>query len=519
MINAGDFLVSTARKYPEKTAIVFREQRISYRELNLRVNRLAHHLLDMGVRKGDRVGFMLYNSNQFLEIVYACFKIGAVAVPLNFRLHPREVKWCLDNVGCKVFAYGAACAGQVNPVKQEFSTVEQIIYSGPEAPGGEHHFETLTSAGSEEEPKVRVEPDDPAYCIFTGGTTGVMKAPVHTHRSAFFGVMAALVTGRITVDEVLATSIPYFHIGGFAHTRALPAVGGTIVLVETFDPQEILKVIERERATWLTLLPPTILTRLIDVPNFKDYDLSSVKKISTSAGAFPKQVMLRVLDVFPNANIFYGWGMTENNATGGTQGVITREMIEQDLPQVKSIGREAFLSEIKLVDEEGKEVPLGEVGEAVVRFPGNMVGYYGQPELTAETIKDGWLHTGDLMKKDEKGYYYFVGRKKDMIKTGGENVFAEEVEKVILTHPAVEMCAVIGLPDEKWGEAVTAVVKLRQGKTATEEEIIDHCKQVLASYKKPQKIIFVEQFPVTDAGKIRKYMLVQQFSEELGLRS
>jgi acyl-CoA synthetase (AMP-forming)/AMP-acid ligase II len=513
MKNIGEILVLNANRYPEKTAILYQEQRLTYRELNERVNRLSHHLADLGVRKGDRVGFMLYNSNQFVEIFFATVKLGAIAVPFNFRLVPREIKWALDHIGCKIFAYSQRCATQVEPIKEDIPNVEHLIYSGETLPPGEHHFEMFTREGDVAEPVVQVGTEDPAYLIFTGGTTGLPKAAVHTHH----GSIADAVTLNLRMkmwdpDQVHVTQVPMFHIGGLGLMRSFLLVGGMQVLLETFDPLEILRVIDQEKATYITLLPPATYIRLMDLPNIKDYDLSSVMGVGGSAGVLPKALMLRLLDTFPNAFLLYGWGSTEMG-NGGTQNLITRALVESDSERIRSVGREVPFLEARLVDEKGKEVPVGEIGEAVVRGPSVMKEYFNQPELTTQVMKDGWFHTGDILRKDQDGFYYFADRKKDMIKTGGENVFAPEVETVIMSHPAVELCAVIGVRDPVWSEAVMAVIKLRKSATVTEEEIVEHCKLNLSSYKKPRRIAFVDSFPQNDVGKILKFKLREQYSQ------
>ncbi len=512
-MNLGDFLYKSAVKYPEKTALIIQDRRFSYRELNERVNRMAHHLQDMGVRKGDRVGFMFYNSNQFIEIYFATVKIGGVAVPLNFRMVPREVKWILDNSGCKVFAYGQACAEQVAPIKHELPKVEHLIYSGDHnAPAGEHHFESLTQEGPTKEPNVSIGLEDPVLIIYTGGTTGVPKGGVHTHASAIFNAITNVMKKKqCDSDETVIIQVPMFHNAGLYFIDTFTMLGGTLVVFNKFDGPGIMQLIEQERVTELCLLPPATYVRLLDVPNFKDFDTSSVKYLDTAAGAFSKSLVLKMLDSFPNAAISYAYGLTE--CWGGPVNIITREMVAQNSPKAAGVGTPLPFQEIRVVDDNGKDVPVGETGEAIIRGPNNMQGYFEQPELTAETIKNGWVHTGDLIKKDEDGFIYFVDRKKDMIKSGGENVFAVEVEQVIMGHPSVEICSVIGVPDPKFGEAVMAVIKLRPGMTATEEEITDHCKQNLSSYKKPRRFAFVDTFPVSDAGKIQKFKLREHYSK------
>lgn len=509
----GEMLLSMVRRYPEKTAVVFRGQRISYGQLNDRINRLAHHLMDMGARKGDRIGIMFLNSSQFIESFFAAAKIGAIAVPLNFRLVPREVKWCLEVTGCSIFLYGQEFSPLVDAVKADLSTVRHLIFSGEQAPANEIDYQALIEKGDAGEPSVNLIDEDPAYIIFTGGTTGTPKAAVHTHKGSFFDVIERLIRLRISDNnEVCLNQIPMFHVAGLGMMKYALLTGGTMVVVETMDPTAILKLIDNERATYLALLPPSTYLSLLDHPDFSDYDTSSITRMLTAVAALPKPLMLKLFDGFPNAELIYGWGQTETGM-GGAVGWITRSMVESDSEKINSVGPAFLFSDIKLVDTEEQEVPVGEIGEAWVRSPSNMKAYFGQPEMTAKTIKDGWVATGDILKKDQDGYYYFMDRVKDMIKTGGENVFAQEVEKVIMSHPAVEICSVIGIPDVKWGERVTAVVKLRNGYAVTEEELQEHCKAHISSYKKPRQVIFVDEFPVSDTGKVQKFKLRELYAK------
>jgi acyl-CoA synthetase (AMP-forming)/AMP-acid ligase II len=512
-MNVGDLLVLNAGRYPKKTAMVYRGRRFTYLEFNQRVNRLAHNLMDLGVRKGDRVGYMFFNSNQSAETFFATQKIGALAVPMSFRLVSREVKWILDNASCKAFVYGDAFKEVVEPVKEEFETVELEICSGKSCPSGAEDFERLCTEGTAEEPGVEVGFEDWARIQFTGGTTGLPKGAVHTHRSSLFTCITGLIRMSISEpSEVMLNQVPMFHNTGVSHLLFSVATGACFVIVETFDPVEILKLIEEERGTYLCLLPPVTYLRLMDVPNLEDFDRSSVRKLLTSAGSLPQSVVMRLYDTFPDAVLLYGWGLTETGPGGGLHR-IPRSMVENEPEKVKSVGLETPFLQVRVVDGQGRDVGPGEVGEAIIRSPSNMEGYFGQPELTAQTIKDGWVYTGDLVKKDEDGYIYIVDRKKDMIKSGGENVYAQEVEAIILTHPSVENCAVIGVPDPVFQEAVMAVVKLREGAKATEEEIIDHCKKSLSSYKKPRRVDFVEGFPLDSIGKIQKFRLREQYGQ------
>lgn len=509
-MNVGYLLVLNANRYPDKTAIVYKDQQISYRELNRKVNCLANSLLNLGIIKGDRVGYLFPNCNQIVELYLALQKIGAIAVPLNHRLVSREVKCLVDSAECKAFVYSEIYDQTVSAVKNDFNTVKLVIRSGI-SPSDECSFEQLYVNDNHNEPEVTVERTDLARIQFTGGTTGRSKGVMRTHENDIFQTISVMTQNKLGAnpDEVVMTQCPLHHQAGITWFLTVIATGAQIVICDAFDPVEILKQIEKYKVTYLLLLPPSTYLRLIDIPTFKEFDLSTVKLVQMSAGGTSPEIILRVYEAFPNCEINYGWGQTETGA--GTSSVITLEMARQRSEKIKSVGRPMPLFEMRIVDENGKDVKVGEVGECIAKGPCVMSGYYNQPELTAMNLKDGWVYTGDMFKQDEDGYFYIMDRKKDMIKPGGENVFAQEVESVIRSHPAIHDCAVIGVPDRKFGEAVMAVIKLRAGYTATVEEIQEHCKAQLSSYKKPKYIEIVDSFPVDSAGKIQKYMLRKQY--------
>jgi acyl-CoA synthetase (AMP-forming)/AMP-acid ligase II len=511
-MNASDFLVQNANRYPHRTAVIYRGQQYTYEEINKSVNRLANSLTELGVTKGDRVAFLFNNSNQFYETFYATLKLGAVAVPLNFRMVSREVKWILDNSGAKVLIYSDAFSSIMDPVKNDLATVQKMVCSGKTAAANEFHFEDLCLRGGTEEPNVNVDIDDWCQIQYTGGTTGVPKGAILTHGCVIFASLASIIRFHLSdSSEVFVNQLPMFHIAGLQMMMFCLATAGTFVIIETFDPQEILRLIEQEKATFLFLMPPATYIRLLNTPDLERFDTSSVRTIGTAAGALSPSLVLRLFDTFPNAKLTYGWACTE--AVGGINNIITRNMVESDPERLKSIGTPIPCTNIRLVDDAGREVPQGEAGEVIVKGPQTMIGYLDQPELTAQAIRDGWIHTGDLLRKDTDGFYYFADRKKDMIKSGGENVFATEVEGIILSHPAVENCAVIGVPDPVFQEAVMAVVKVVEGKTVTENDIIEHCKKSLSSYKKPRRVAFVDSLPIGPGGKIQKFKLREQYSK------
>jgi acyl-CoA synthetase (AMP-forming)/AMP-acid ligase II len=511
-INVGYLLTLNANRYPEKTALVYKKQRFSYRELNDKVNRLAHSLMDLGINKGDKVGYLFPNCNQIVELFFALLKIGAVAVPLNHRLVSREIQCLLDSAECKAFVYSDLYFQKVREVKHEFNTVKTLICSG-EYVLGEYSFEQLAAHENSSEPNIHVEGKDLSRIQFTGGTTGRSKGVMRTHESDMFQTISIMTQNKMGAnpDEVVMVQCPLHHQGGMSWLLSVIATGAELVFCDVFDPVDILKQIQEYRVSYLLLLPPVTYLRLYDVPNIEGFDLSSVKLVQMSAGGTSPEIILKTYEVFPNCEVNYGWGQTESGA--GTNIVLTREMACNHPEKTKSIGRAMPLIELRIVDDQGEEVQVGEVGECIARGPSIMSGYYNQPELTAKALKDGWVYTGDMFRQDEEGYFYLMDRKKDMIKTGGENVFAQEVEGVIRTHSSVQDCAVIGVPDTVFGEAVMAVIKLRPGHTVTAEEIQELCKRQLSSYKKPRYFAFINDFPIDSAGKIQKFRLREMYRD------
>lgn len=504
--NIGYLLTLNANRYPEKNALVYNGQRFSYRELNDKVNRLANSLIGIGINKGDKVGYLFPNCNQIVELFFALLKIGAVAVPLNHRLVSREIKCLLDSAECKAFVYSGIYAQKVGEVKQQLNTVNTLVCSGEPVPG-EYSFEQMGCNDNNKEPNVCVEGKDLSRIQFTGGTTGRSKGVMRTHEGDLFQTISIMTQNKMGAnpDEVVMVQCPLHHQGGMSWLLSVIATGAQLVFCDVFDPVDILKQIQDYKISYLLLLPPVTYLRLYDVPNIMEFDLTSVKLVQMSAGGTSPEIILKTYQVFPNCEVNYGWGQTESGA--GTNIVLTREIARNYPEKTKSIGRAMPLIELRIVDEHGRDVQVGEVGECIARGPSIMSGYYNQPELTAKALKDGWVYTGDMFRQDEDGYYFLMDRKKDMIKTGGENVFAQEVEGVIRSHSCIQDCAVIGVPDPVFGEAIMAVIKLRTGYTVTAEEIQELCKSQLSSYKKPRYIDFVDHFPVDSAGKIQKFRL------------
>ncbi len=518
-ITIGYLLTLNANRYPQKTALIYNGIHITYEQLNTRVNQVANSLIELGIHKGDRIAYLFQSGNTIVELYYALQKIGAIAVPLNHRLVSAEIANLVNSAECKALIYSDRFYDQVQEAKPNLQTVELVICSGAK-PEGEIALQELVQGSSPAEPQIQVLPEDLCRIQFTGGTTGCSKGVLRTHFSDFFQTVSITISGNLGgPGQVMLTQSPLCHQAGLSWLNVAIGAGNTFIICDIFNPRSILEQIETEQATAVMLLPPSIYHKIFELPDLNHYDLSSVRFVQTSAGGTSAEIIEKLYETFPNCTaVRYGYGLTETGGLG-TNYVITREFLKCHPEKSGSVGREMPFVELRLVDENGREVETGQAGECIARGPSMMLGYYNQPELTASALKDGWVYTGDILKKDRDGYYYLMDRKKDMIKSGGENVFAQEVESIIRTHPSVQDCAVIGVPDSNFGEAVMAVITLKRGLTATDEQIKEHCKSRLSSYKKPRYVEFVDSFPVDQAGKIQKFRLREQYGRQLELES
>lgn len=512
--NVAEPLLASAQAHPDKTAVVFDGREIIYGALNDRVNQTAAVLVsDLGVRPGDRVAYLLPNCPELLEVYYAIQKIGAVAVPLNYKLIPREIGYLVNASGAEVLVFAHQFAAAVAEAARALSADVALVSVGEEVDGALELERACAGHGTAEPPLFR-DPNALSRIQYTGGSTGLPKGAARTHAADLVELDAIMDSNGIgdDPDNVVLIQCPLEHHGGHSWFTITFAAGATLVICEAFNAEQILHFIEFYRVTYMILLPPTTYLRLLRCPTIDQYDLSSVRLVQSAAGATTKPIIQAIYDKFPNAVLNYGWGQSESGA--GSSLKITRAMLEADSPLLESVGRPMKHVEMKVVDEAGQEVPDGEVGEALFRSASVMRGYYGQRDLTDEAFtSDGWLRTGDLMMCDAEGYYYVRSRKKDMIKSGGENVFVAEVENVLRTHPDVEDCVVFGTSDPVMGEAVAAVIQPRAGSNLTAAEVQTHCKGYIASYKKPRYVVFMDDLGRDSAGKVRKLDVVAYFDE------
>ncbi|MBN1627519.1 MAG: long-chain-fatty-acid--CoA ligase [Deltaproteobacteria bacterium] len=502
-----DMLVTNAISYPDKTAFIFKGRKYTFSEVNSRVNSIINALSKMGVKKGDHVGILAYNCPQYFE-AFALSKAGIVCVPLNFRSVARELVYLINNSEINTIIVAKEFIDLANSVRNEIKGIKNFLSLNCDADGMKNYEDIIKTHASVELTDT-LSPDDDAAIYYTSGTTGRPKGAVHTHKSLLAEIN--MPNKDLTPEDVALCVMPFFHVGGSAaYQFAVFKSGAASVVLEKFDEVDVLEAIENEKVTYVNMVPAMII-RLMDHPDLNKYDLRSLKTIGFTGAPLPVDVMRRCNAYF-GPIIHQELGQTETlNLTRFKKHEYKIDGSAKDIKRLESAGKPAVLGELIIMDDKGNEVPRGQVGEIVSRSDRNMRGYWNMPDATAETIREGWLHTGDLGRMDEDGFIFIVDRKKDMIISGGENIYSQEVEDVLYSHPAVLYAAVIGVPDERWGEAVKAILVLRDGMKATEGEIIDYCKENLAGYKKPKSVEFRDSMPMTGSGKIQKNIIREPY--------
>lgn len=501
-------LQRSARCHPEKLATIFGSRRTDYATMLDRVARLGGALRSLGVGPGDRVALLSLNSDRYLEYFYAVYWAGAVVNPSNIRWSASEIAYSLADCDTRVLLIDDQFLPMLPTLRGQASCLTTIIHCGDgETPDGLHSYEELIRTHEPAEEIVRGG-EDLAGVFYTGGTTGFPKGVMLPHRSLYANGLT-LVADAADVDfrnMIGLHSAPMFHLADHAFTNGLAMAGGTHVMLPMFSPQQVAETIERERVTG-ALLVPTMVQMLADAPTTADHDLSSLSLLLYGGSPIAEAVVDRALRVMPHAHLLQGYGMTE---LGPLATLLPHEAHVGEgraSGKLRSAGRPTMIADVRVVDLDGKEVPRGTHGEVAVRGPGMMLGYWNQPEETRKAIRDGWMHTGDGGYMDDDGFVYIADRIKDMIVTGGENVYSVEVENAVAKHPAVLQCAVIGVPDDKWGEVVHACVVPRPSAKLTLEDLQQHCKALIANYKIPRGLELLEELPLSGAGKILKNKL------------
>ena len=504
-MNVGSLLTTSTVRCSDKIALVEGRRRVPYRAFNRRVNQLANRLSKLNVKKGDKSAIYLHNSIEWAEIYFALSKIGAIVVPVNFRIKGEELGHVLNNSETKILFFGAELKESIETVKMELERVEKFILVGDISAYGYQLYEDLFDDSPADEPHVFVSEEDIHSICYTSGTTGLPKGAVLTNMNVLTGhYLINAVEFGITHDDVILATTPLPQRIGWGKLVTSVGLGCTLVIMPSFDSKKALSMIEQEKVTNLSIVP-TIGRLILQVPDIESYNTSSLKSFLVSGEAFPIELKKALAEKFPHVKLFSCFASTET-------GQVTNMTHEDIFKKPASVGCPIACVEVKIVDPEGREVEKGNAGEVIVRSgkPGTfciMKEYYKDEEYTKEHFLGDWLRTGDMGKFDNDGYLYLVDRKKDMIISGGYNIYSREVEMVLESNEKVSEAAVIGVPDGQWGESVKAFVVLMKGLVATPEELIEYCKAKLASYKKPKYIEFVDSLPKNTLGKIQKYKL------------
>ncbi len=514
-MHAADLLSSRARLTPDRLALVelAAGRRYTYAELNARANRAAHFLRDrLGVRKGDRVSLLAHNSVVYLDLLYGLGKLGAIFAPLNWRLTGRELTYIINDCEPTVLLCGPEFAATLAEMRPALNVRHYLSLEGAVIEGALHYEAEVAQAASGEPERPALDADDPYCLLYTSGTTGRPKGAVLPHRQVLWNCINTVISWGLTEHDISPVLTPLFHAGGlFAFLTPLLYAGGRIVLTRTFDAEASLRAIADEGCT-VVLGVPTLFQMWINTPYFARADFSRVRFWINGGAAIPTS-LVEAWRAAKGGVFRQGYGLTE-------AGVNCFSMTDEESAlKTGSVGKPIFHSEMRLVDPQtGQEAPAGAPGELLIRGPHVCAGYWRNPAATAEALRDGWFHTGDMARMDADGFYTIVGRFKDMLKSGGENVYAAEVEAVFRDHPAVADASLIGQPDEKWGEVGLMVVILKPGQAASEADLLGFCQGRLAKFKIPKRVVFAETLPYTPYGKVEKAKLREQYLTNDGSR-
>ena len=509
-MNQGRYTTRNARYWRDRPAIIFGDRSISFGQLETRSNRLANALLGLGLTKGDRVAIQAWNCPEIIELECALYKAGLVKVALNARLSAQEMVDSVNNAQAAVFIVDPAHLEDAESNRRAFETVRHHVVTGSRAEGGWRSYERLLEAAADRNPVVSMQPQDLAVLHFTSGSTGKLKAAMQTVGNRLAS-LRKVVMGRMRANpgEVLALAGPITHASGMFMQPFL-FQGGTIVLHDRFEPEAFLASAARHRAAF-SFMVPTMVNMLIAHPNLHRHDLSALRQISYGGAPMaPARIREAWEALGPKLSQGYGAGET----TGGLvllSALDHAEAMAGHPERLLSCGRPFGESEVRLVDEDGREVAPGDIGEITVSGPDVFAGYWQEPELSAQALRDGWLHTGDLARTDDEGFMYIVDRKKDMIISGGFNIYPTEVEQALYQHPAVYEACVFGVPDKLWGESVKAMIVLKPGETATPADLIEHCRKQLADFKKPRSVELLAELPKNANGKVARKQMRDAF--------
>lgn len=515
-----EFLMIANAICPNRELVVFDEKRFTFSDTYDRINRLGNYLLESGVKKGDRIGMLQVNCNQYVETYFACAKIGAIFVPLNFRAKAEELGYMLDNASARILFTGSRYLDIAKDLKSRLSCLETCIALEGKADGFADYEEKIAGAANEEI-FTEIEDEDITILMYTAGTTGRPKGVPLRHNGLCSYVLENVDPAYPEIHERNLLTVPLYHVAGIQAMMAAVYGGRTLVVMKQFETEAWLETVEREKVT-RAMLVPTMLKWIIDHPEFSSYDLSSLNVISYGAAPMPFEVIRKAIEKFPGVSFINAFGQTETASTITALGPDDHKIDgDEENRRIKlnrlksSIGKALPDVTIKIVDKQGNTLPFNKSGEIWAKGPRVMSGYWGDEEKTKKVLtEDGWLRTGDEGWMDKDGYIFLTGRADDLIIRGGENISPGEIENVIESHPKVDEAAVIGISDSEWGQKIKAVVVLKNGIACSEEEIINHCHGKIAGFKRPESVDFVEELPRNAIGKILKKELREKYEHQ-----
>jgi long-chain acyl-CoA synthetase len=508
----ADVIYRQALLRPEQEAFIYGTERVTFAEFNNRVNSLIHALWSMRVKKGDVLGVLSWNCLEYIDVYGAALKGGFIISPFNARLKANELDYLINYSEANTLFVGPELLELANSLRSHLPKVEHYISFEGFAHDMICHRDLLTTY-SKEEPDIQVEEDDPIFIIYTSGTTGVPRGALYTHRCSMEETRNKALDKALEPGDTYVLIMPLFHIVT-SEMLIFFFVGGKSIIVKFFDPAAILRIIQEEKATD-TFIVPTHLASILALPDLQEYDFSSLKRITYGGSPMPLELLKKGMK-YCGPIFFQAYGQTES---GPSITHLRKEshQIAMDFPEeqqvLTSCGQPCISTHLRIIDDKGNDVEPGEIGEITVQSRHNMVEFWHKPKDTQATIVDGWLYTGDMGYYDENGFIYIVDRKRDMIISGGENIYSREVEEVISRHPSVQEVAVIGIPDPYWVERVHAVVTVKQGINLTADEVVTFCKQRLAGYKAPKSAEIIDSLPKNPTGKILKKELRAKYWE------
>jgi acyl-CoA synthetase (AMP-forming)/AMP-acid ligase II len=512
----SDMLAKNAAIYTDETALVEikpsenKRFEITWKEYNDRANRIANALIDRGIGKGDRVIHLMMNSISWLEVYFGIIRTGAWAVPLNFRFTSKDIKYCADIAEAKVIIYGKEFIERIDAIKSQLHNVVSYIFAGENILSGTESLNSIINNSSPKPTGILLGEEDACGLYFTSGTTGQPKPILLSHKNMKFAAIVESQHHFQKHDDNFILLPPLYHTGAKMHWFGSLITGSRATLLKEISPRYIFEAVDRERGTIVWLLVPWVMDILEALDrgelNKEDYVLRSWRLMHIGAQPVPSSLIKRWKKYFPNIQYDTNYGLSESTGPGCIHLGIENEH------KVGAIGKAGYNWQVRIVDDKGKDVAKGKVGEIIVKGDGVMKEYYRNPEKTSEAIKDGWLYTGDMAKMENDGFIYFIDRKKDVVITGGENIFPIEIEGILLNHPKIYDAAVIGIPDDRLGEIAIAVVDPKPDINLTKEEVMTYCQDNIPKYKRPRHIVF-DKVPRNPTGKIEKPKLREKYSK------